>query len=43
MKIMPLAVFSMITSSIISKPIGALASIGKAIGVGYIGLTISLV
>ncbi|UWD34657.1 dicarboxylate/amino acid:cation symporter [Mycoplasma cottewii] len=43
MKIMPLAVFSMITSSIISKPIGALGSIGKAIGVGYIGLTISLV
>nr|WP_318029555.1 cation:dicarboxylase symporter family transporter [Mycoplasmopsis bovis] len=43
MKIMPLAVMSMIASSVIAKPIGALATIGKVLGVGYLGLTISLV
>nr|WP_318027648.1 cation:dicarboxylase symporter family transporter [Mycoplasmopsis bovis] len=34
---------SMIASSVIAKPIGALATIGKVLGVGYLGLTISLV
>ncbi|WP_429995225.1 cation:dicarboxylate symporter family transporter, partial [Mycoplasmopsis bovis] len=43
MKIMPLAVMSMIASSVIAKPIGALATIGKVLGVGYLWLTISLV
>ncbi|QIN44763.1 dicarboxylate/amino acid:cation symporter [Mycoplasma capricolum subsp. capripneumoniae] len=43
MKIMPLAVMSMIASSVISKPIGALATIGKVLGLGYLGLTISLI
>ncbi|ATZ16078.1 hypothetical protein JN01_0521 [Entomoplasma freundtii] len=38
MKIMPLAVMSMIGSSIVAKPIGALGSIGKVLGVGYLAL-----
>ncbi|WP_339034658.1 dicarboxylate/amino acid:cation symporter [Spiroplasma endosymbiont of Cantharis rufa] len=42
MKIMPLAVMSMITVSITSRPIGALVSIGKIIGVGYLGVAIAL-
>ncbi|AUM62512.1 dicarboxylate/amino acid:cation symporter [Spiroplasma monobiae] len=42
MKIMPLAVMSMITVSITSRPIGALATIGKVIGVGYLGVIIAL-
>ncbi|AGR41975.1 dicarboxylate/amino acid:cation symporter [Spiroplasma diminutum] len=42
MKIMPLAVMSMITVSITSRPIGSLVSIGKVIGVGYLGVVIAL-
>lgn len=42
MKIMPLAVMSMIASSLVDKPIGALASIGKVLGVGYLGLIIAI-
>jgi L-cystine uptake protein TcyP (sodium:dicarboxylate symporter family) len=38
MKIMPMAVMSMITTAVTSRPIGALASIGKVIGVGYLGI-----
>ncbi|WP_031542525.1 dicarboxylate/amino acid:cation symporter [Mesoplasma photuris] len=43
MKIMPFAVMSMITTSITSRPIGALASIGLTLGVGYLALIIMLV
>lgn len=42
MKIMPLAVMSMIASSIVAKPIGALGSIGKVLGVGYLSLAICI-
>ncbi|AUB31396.1 dicarboxylate/amino acid:cation symporter [Spiroplasma floricola] len=42
MKIMPLAVMSMITVSITSRPIGSLVTIGKVIGVGYLGVVIAL-
>ncbi|WP_338985457.1 dicarboxylate/amino acid:cation symporter [Spiroplasma endosymbiont of Diplazon laetatorius] len=42
MKIMPLAVMSMITVSITSRPIGALVILGKVIGVGYLGVFIAL-
>ncbi|QEH61650.1 proton/glutamate symporter [Spiroplasma chinense] len=42
MKIMPLAVMSMITVSITSRPIGMLAVIGKVIGIGYVGIAISI-
>lgn len=42
MKIMPLAVMSMIASSLVSKPIGALESIGKVLGIGYVGILIGL-
>lgn len=38
MKIMPMAVMAMITTAVTSRPIGALASIGKVIGVGYLGI-----
>ncbi|WP_338983716.1 cation:dicarboxylate symporter family transporter [Spiroplasma endosymbiont of Othius punctulatus] len=40
MKILPIAVMAMLTTSIIGKPIGALASIGKVIGIGYLALAI---
>lgn len=42
MKFMPLAVMSMITVSIVTRPIGMLAVIGKVIGVGYLGILISI-
>nr|WP_245594782.1 cation:dicarboxylase symporter family transporter [Mesoplasma photuris] len=42
MKIMPLAVASMMLNTLISKPIGSIATMGKALGVGYLGLLISL-
>ncbi|ARU91982.1 proton/glutamate symporter [Spiroplasma clarkii] len=42
MKFMPLAVMSMITVSITSRPIGALATLGKIIGIGYLGIFISI-
>ncbi|WP_339021490.1 dicarboxylate/amino acid:cation symporter [Spiroplasma endosymbiont of Atherix ibis] len=42
MKIMPLAVMSMISVSITSRPIGSLVTIGKVIGVGYLGVVIAL-
>ncbi|QHX36512.1 dicarboxylate/amino acid:cation symporter [Spiroplasma sp. BIUS-1] len=42
MKIMPLAVMSMITVSITSRPIGALVVVGKVIGVGYLGVALAL-
>ncbi|AOG60238.1 proton/glutamate symporter [Spiroplasma helicoides] len=42
MKLMPLAVMSMITYSIITRPIGQLAIIGKVIGVGYLGIFIAI-
>ncbi|AGM25114.1 dicarboxylate/amino acid:cation symporter [Spiroplasma chrysopicola] len=42
MKIMPIAVISMITTAITSRPIGALATIGKVIGLGYLSLLISV-
>lgn len=42
MKFMPLAVMSMITVSVTSRPIGALASLGKVIGIGYLGIAISI-
>ncbi|QGS52392.1 dicarboxylate/amino acid:cation symporter [Spiroplasma tabanidicola] len=43
MKIMPLAVMSMISTSITARPIGELANIGKVIGVGYLGIVIAIV
>jgi L-cystine uptake protein TcyP (sodium:dicarboxylate symporter family) len=43
MKIMPMAVMAMITTAVTSRPIGALATIGKVIGVGYIGIAVALV
>lgn len=43
MKILPIAVMAMIATSIVGKPIGALASIGKVIGVGYLALGICVV
>ncbi|AGY41765.1 proton glutamate symporter [Mesoplasma florum W37] len=42
MKIMPLAVMAMLTTSITTRAIGALASIGLILGVGYLGLIIML-
>ncbi|ASZ09420.1 dicarboxylate/amino acid:cation symporter [Mesoplasma chauliocola] len=42
MKIMPLAVMAMITTSITTRAIGALASIGMILAVGYIGLFVML-
>ncbi|QBQ08157.1 proton/glutamate symporter [Spiroplasma gladiatoris] len=42
MKIMPLAVMSMLSTSITSRPIGELANIGKVIGVGYLGVVIAI-
>ncbi|WP_051350835.1 dicarboxylate/amino acid:cation symporter [[Acholeplasma] multilocale] len=42
MKIMPLAVLSMITTSIINRPIGALKSIGLVLGTGYVAIIIMI-
>ncbi|WP_106079001.1 dicarboxylate/amino acid:cation symporter [Mesoplasma coleopterae] len=42
MKIMPLAVMAMLTTSITTRAIGALASIGLILAVGYLGLIIML-
>ncbi|QHX35676.1 proton/glutamate symporter [Spiroplasma sp. TIUS-1] len=40
MKILPIAVMAMLATAIVGKPIGALASIGKVIGIGYLALAI---
>ncbi|AGR40974.1 dicarboxylate/amino acid:cation symporter [Spiroplasma taiwanense] len=42
MKIMPLAVMSMMTVSLTSREIGALITIGKIIGLGYLGVFIAI-
>ncbi|ATZ21897.1 dicarboxylate/amino acid:cation symporter [Mesoplasma tabanidae] len=42
MKIMPLAVMAMLTTSITTRAIGALASIGLILAIGYLGLFIML-
>ncbi|AKU79571.1 dicarboxylate/amino acid:cation symporter [Spiroplasma turonicum] len=42
MKIMPLAVMSMLSTSITSRPIGELANIGKVIGIGYLAIAIAI-
>ncbi|ASP28098.1 proton/glutamate symporter [Spiroplasma corruscae] len=43
MKIMPLAVMSMLSTSITERPIGELANIGKVIGVGYLCIIIAII
>ncbi|AKX33992.1 proton/glutamate symporter [Spiroplasma litorale] len=43
MKIMPLAVMSMLSTSITSRPIGELANIGKVIGIGYLAIIIAII
>lgn len=40
MKILPIAIMAMLSTALIGKPIGALSSIGKVIGVGYLSLAI---
>ncbi|AHI52686.1 dicarboxylate/amino acid:cation symporter [Spiroplasma culicicola] len=42
MKIMPLAVMSMLATAIFTRPIGSLATIGKVIGIGYLGIAFSI-
>ncbi|WP_338972642.1 cation:dicarboxylate symporter family transporter [Spiroplasma endosymbiont of Panorpa germanica] len=43
MKIMPIAVISMILTSITTRPIGALQSIGLVLGIGYLSILIMMV
>ncbi|AHI53564.1 proton/glutamate symporter [Spiroplasma sabaudiense Ar-1343] len=43
MKIMPIAVISMILTSITTRPIGALKSIGLVLGIGYLSILIMMV
>jgi len=42
MKFMPLAVMSMISVALISRPIGELVHLGRVIGIGYLGLFIAV-
>ncbi|AXK50857.1 dicarboxylate/amino acid:cation symporter [Spiroplasma alleghenense] len=43
MKIMPIAVISMILTSITTRPIGALQSIGLVLGIGYLSIIIMMI